>query len=275
VRTHLRVPPATIDRPTRERAEISRSDVEAVETVAAGLAIAECQIARYMDPRPDTAFPLEYAFAVLGDVVGRTILELGCGSGINSVLLARRGARVIAVDISRSLIEVAARRVAVHGVGDRVRFVTGSAHDLPLAAESVDVVVGISVLHHLELDAAAREIGRVLKPGGRAIFKEPVRASSLLRLARPVVPYRRSDVSPFERPLTPADLETFRRRFVAGVCRSFWLPFVNVARVVTPQSRWFETAHRVDAAILRRWPVLTPLAGIRVFAVEKVSAVST
>jgi SAM-dependent methyltransferase len=258
-----------IDRPTRERTEISRSDVEAVETAASALAIAEREIARYMDPRPETAYPLEYAFAVLGDVVGRTILELGCGSGINSVLLARRGARVIAVDISRSLIEVAARRVAVHGVGDRVRFVTGSVHDLPLAAESVDVVVGISVLHHLELNAAAQEIGRVLKPGGRAVFKEPVRASRLLRLARAAVPYRRSDASPFERPLTLADLETFRQSFAAGPCRAFWLPFVNIARVVTPNSGRFETAHRIDAALLRRWPALAPLAGIRVFAVRK------
>ena len=48
---------------------------------------------------------------------------------------------------------------------------------------------------------------RVLKPGGRAVFKEPVRASRLLRLARAFVPYRRSDVSPFERPLTLADVE--------------------------------------------------------------------
>src|ERR1700736_5219994 len=98
-----------IDRPTRERAEISRSDVEAAGTASSVPAIAEREIARYMDPRSETAFPLEYAFAVLGDVVGRTILELGCGSGINSVLLARRGARVVAVDISHSLIAVAAR----------------------------------------------------------------------------------------------------------------------------------------------------------------------
>jgi SAM-dependent methyltransferase len=269
VRPDVRLSPAMIDRRTRERAEMSRSAVEAVKTAASALAIAEREIARYMDPRPETAFPLEYAFAVLGDVVGRTILELGCGSGINSILLARRGARVIAVDISHPLIEVAARRVAVNGVGNRVRFVTGSAHDLPLATESVDVVVGISVLHHLELDAAAEEIGRVLKPGGRAVFKEPVRASRLLRLARAFVPYRRSDVSPFERPLTLADVETFRQRFAAGACRPFWLPFVNIARVVTPKSRWFRAAHRMDAALLRRWPALAPLAGIRVFAVRK------
>ena len=40
---------------------------------------------------------------------------------------------------------------------------------------SVDVVFGIAILHHLDLPQAAREVWRILKPGGRAIFQEPVR----------------------------------------------------------------------------------------------------
>jgi len=74
-----------------ERAEIVRSDLEARHTPSHQLRMDETQIARYMSPSAESEFPLEYAYALLGDIRGRTVLDLGCGSGENSVLLARRG----------------------------------------------------------------------------------------------------------------------------------------------------------------------------------------
>src|SRR6185295_8169989 len=94
-----------------ESAEILRSDIEANLTRDSRLVADEANLRRYLDPPLDTAFPLEYAYALLGDVRGRTVLDFGCGSGQNSLLLARRGARVVGVDISASLIELARRRL--------------------------------------------------------------------------------------------------------------------------------------------------------------------
>jgi ubiquinone/menaquinone biosynthesis C-methylase UbiE len=51
--------------------------------------------------------------------------------------------------------------LAVNGVD--VEFIVGSAHDVPLPDESVDVVFGIAILHHLDLKLAARELRRVLR----------------------------------------------------------------------------------------------------------------
>ncbi len=197
-----------------EDAEVERSRQEALHISDRRLRADERQVARYLNPPADSAFPLEYAYAVLGDIRGLTVLDFGCGTGENSLVkLARRGAHVIGVDISASLIELARRRLDINGVSGSAEFVVGSAHDLPLAPASVDVVIGIAVLHHLNLELAAREVFRVLKRGGRAVFKEPVRDSWILRAVRKTIPYRAPDVSPFERPLTSSELRGFAARF--------------------------------------------------------------
>src|SRR5437763_7875096 len=89
------------------QAEIARSDVEARNTPAQQLLFKPGQIDRYMAPQLESVFPLEYAYALLGDVRGKRVLDLGCGSGENSFLLSRRGADVISVDLSASLIALA------------------------------------------------------------------------------------------------------------------------------------------------------------------------
>jgi SAM-dependent methyltransferase len=257
------------DKHTREQVEIERSAFEAEQTPDGSLVTGEANVARYLNPPRDTVYPLEYAYALLGDVRGRWVLDFGCGTGENTLLLARRGANVIGVDISCSLIRIAQRRLSLNNVPGGAQFIVGSAHDLPLADESVDVVLGVAILHHLDLGLATREIHRVLKPGGRAIFKEPVRDSQLLRAVRKCIPYRTPNVSPFERPLTAAEIDSFRRPFRTSSVRAFSLPFVHLTKVVRPLRRHHHSAHRWDGAILKRMPALTPFTAIRVVELTK------
>lgn len=247
-----------------EAAEIHRSGIEARLTADSALVADEKNVARYLNPGLQTAFPLEYAYARLGDVRGRTVVDFGCGSGENSLLLARRGARVVGVDISASLIALAERRLEINGVAGCAKFVIGSAHDLPLRDGSIDVVFGIAILHHLDLAAASREVFRVLKAGGRAIFQEPVRDSRLLRTMRKCIPYKAPDISPFERPLTSAELADFCRPFASCESRAFSLPFVNTAHAVAPLRRFLFSAYRYDGRLLRKVPALERFSGIRV-----------
>src|SRR4051812_41814922 len=93
-----------------EQVEIERSAAEASHKDVAALRYSENNIARYLNPPEDTSYPLEYAYYLLGDVHDKDVLDFGCGDGENSVLLARRGARVRAMDISESLIHVAEKR---------------------------------------------------------------------------------------------------------------------------------------------------------------------
>jgi SAM-dependent methyltransferase len=253
-----------------ERAEIERSAAEASHANVANLLADETQVRRYLDPPADTCYPLEYSYHLLGDVRGKTVLEYGCGDGLNTMVLARRGARVKALDISPDLIEIARQRLIVNQIAGDVEFIVGSAHDLPLPDDSVDVVFGMAILHHLDLALSAREVKRVLRPGGRAIFNEPVRNSKLITALRNLIPYKAPDVSPFERPLTDTELVNYGQGFASYRSRPFTLPTTNLINVLPPlQRRFVHSFNRWDAVILQKLPMLAYYATGRVVELVK------
>jgi len=100
---------------------------------------------------------------------GLTVLELGCGTGYFTRELARSGADIVAVDVSPELLELARADCSTKNVCYEVQ--NACALSYPEAA--FDSVVGSSVLHHLEIKEAVREIHRVLKPRGTIYFTEP------------------------------------------------------------------------------------------------------
>jgi len=104
--------------------------------------------------------------AAVGDVRGKTVLDLGCGTGRHSLWLASRGAAVTAVDFSEGMLAEARRKPGA----ESIRFVVHDLHTpLPFAPE-FDLVVSGLVLEHLrELDGFFAEMRRVLRPGGRAV----------------------------------------------------------------------------------------------------------
>jgi SAM-dependent methyltransferase len=100
---------------------------------------------------------------------GMSVLELGCGAGYFTRELACSGAEVVAIDVSPELLEIATANCSA----PNVRYEIQNAYELSYPDAVFDSVVGSSVLHHLEIEAALREIYRVLKPGGRISFTEP------------------------------------------------------------------------------------------------------
>ena len=101
--------------------------------------------------------------------VGMTVLELGCGTGYFTRELARSGADIVAIDVSPELLEVARAICSARNVHYEIQ----NAYEMSYPDAVFDSVVGSSVLHHLEIEAALREIYRVLKPGGTIYFTEP------------------------------------------------------------------------------------------------------
>lgn len=252
-----------------EQAEIERSAFEASLTGDSALRASNYTLQRYQAPPANTCYPLEYAFHLLGDVSGKTVLDLGCGSGENTILLTRRGAHVHATDISSSLISIARRRLAINGINEKVRFFVGSAHEFPLADESVDVVFGMAILHHLDLQLAAREVRRILRPGGRAIFQEPICNSKLLKFVRGLIPYRAPDVSPFERPLTDVELEAFAEGYRSYRNKAFALPYLRLAALLPVVRNYINEIYQFDDKVLRQFPRLDYYASIRVIEMIK------
>jgi SAM-dependent methyltransferase len=252
-----------------ERAEIARSSVEATLTADEELRVSQGTFARYAHPPANTAYPLEYAYHLLGDVSGRRVVDFGCGSGANTALLAGRGAHVWGIDISEDLLRLGQRRLEVSGRADGATFIAGSAHDMPFPDNSIDVVFGIAILHHLDLDLVSREVRRVLKPGGRAIFQEPVRNSPVIRFLRSLIPYRAPDISPYERPLTDAELERFATGFSSWSVRAFGLPHVQVGQLLPVVKNYWRALYAWDRRMLDRAPALARYASIRVISLSK------
>ena len=97
------------------------------------------------------------------------VLELGCGSGFFTRELVKSRACVTAIDISPDLLDLAKRSLP----NSNVTFMVENAYEMSFDNNRFDAVVGISVLHHLDIDKGLSEIFRVLKPGGFIIFTEP------------------------------------------------------------------------------------------------------
>jgi 2-polyprenyl-6-hydroxyphenyl methylase/3-demethylubiquinone-9 3-methyltransferase len=112
---------------------------------------------------------LDYFTTVVGDWRGKSVLDLGCGGGFMSEALAQRGAHVIGVDPSAPAIAIARKHAEASGFAIDYRI--GAGEGLRLAANSIDIVVCVDVLEHVEnLDCVIDEIRRVLKPGGLFLF---------------------------------------------------------------------------------------------------------
>jgi SAM-dependent methyltransferase len=123
----------------------------------------------------------ELQLGVLGELAGRTILELGCGGAQLSVALARAGARVIGLDLSECQL-VHARRL-VEATGVLVALVQASGEAVPLTDASMDIVVcDYGAMTFADPYRTVQEVARLLRPGGLFAFNT---SSPLLDLCWP------------------------------------------------------------------------------------------
>jgi len=105
-----------------------------------------------------------------GDLVGKKVLDAGCGEGYNTRLLGRSGARMVGVDISQRMIEFAREEERREPFG--IRYEVASYSDLSLFDDaSFDAVVSfMALMDGPKYDHAVREFFRVLRPGGELVF---------------------------------------------------------------------------------------------------------
>jgi len=150
--------------------ERNRSDREAAHSRA--LALRNPELAwGWGSPAGQMRFKRRAALIAEGAYLGpgKSVLEIGCGTGKFTEWFAQSGAKLLAVDLSEELLEKARRRPLN---SPKVRFVQGRFEDCGLDAP-FDAIVGSSILHHLELEPAIHKIMELLRPGGWGCFAEP------------------------------------------------------------------------------------------------------
>jgi ubiquinone/menaquinone biosynthesis C-methylase UbiE len=205
------------------------------------------------------------AMAQLGDVAGLRVLDFGCGHGMAAAVLARRGARVTAFDLSDGYLAEAAARARANRVN--VEFVHANGERLPFADQSFDRIWGNAILHHLDTEQTGRELSRVLAPGGIAVFCEPWAGNPLVNLARQVLPYSGKGRTADERPLDASDLRILRRIFPSVEVRGFQL--LSMIRRFHPLDRLAHNLNAIDELLLKQLPILQRLCRYAVVTLRK------
>lgn len=121
------------------------------------------------------------AAEIVADLNEGTILDLGSGPGHLPIEIAKRSPRlkVIGVDLSRKLVEIARLNAATTGLTERLTFQVGNAGRLDFADSSFDMVISTGMLHSLKDPVAVlQEIHRVLKVDREAWIFDPARVAS-------------------------------------------------------------------------------------------------
>jgi SAM-dependent methyltransferase len=190
---------------------------------------------------------------------GVRCLELGCGTGEFTVRLVGTKAHVVAVDLSEATVAIARERVA-----GRAKVVVGNVETGEGIEGRFDAIVGVSVLHHVDLEACFANAFSKLRPGGRFAFSEPNMANPQVWLERRINLIRRlRRVTPHETAFRAEELrDRFERAgFVVEVCEPFDFIHPSTPRVALGAAQVIEPA--LERTALRRIAGSIQIAGHR------------
>jgi ubiquinone/menaquinone biosynthesis C-methylase UbiE len=116
----------------------------------------------------------------------RQILEIGCGTGDFSRLLAGRAEKVTAIDLAPQMIRLARERANLY---PNIDFVEGDVMAYQFPDNEFDCIATLTTMHHLPFEATLRRIRKALKPGGVFVCLDLYRRSSLLDMLFDAVAY--------------------------------------------------------------------------------------
>ena len=166
-----------------------------------------------------TAPEMRHIRRALGELNGRTLLDVGCGLGEAAVYFALLGADVTATDISPGMCAAADRLAQANGV--KIRPHVSASEDLGFSADvKFDVIYTGNTLHHVDIAATMPRLLKHLKPDGVFVSWDPVAYNPVINVyRRRAVQVRTED----EHPLRLADIRAVRGYFRESRTAWFWL----------------------------------------------------
>ncbi len=144
----------------------------------------------------------EYAFS-------KDVMECGCGVNSYAKTVAPLVNRLHGIDISDEAVRQSGEMAAKERLNNCL-FTVMNAETLDFGDESFDLIFGVGIIHHLELQVFYKEAARVLKEEGRMLFMEPLGYNPFINLYRKLTPKLRT---PDEHPLLKKDLALIRTYF--------------------------------------------------------------
>lgn len=240
---------------------------------ASEIEVEDIDVRRYFEgaTSPENRFILNR----LGDLRGKRMLDLGCGAGENSVYATIKGARCIGTDLSPRMLQKTLDLAAKYDVEVEGRI--GDAMSIDFPDNTFDIVYASNLLHHVDPERTLKEMHRVLNPGGKACFWDPLRHNPLINVYRHIAnEVRTSD----ERPLDINIVRFVRQIFSEVYYDTFWLASLwiflrfyliesvdpNMERywkkIIYEEERLRETYHRLERMdrLLKKLPFMKRFA---------------
>ena len=222
-----------------------------------------------------TAPEMRHIRASLGDLRGKTLLDIGCGLGEASVYFALEGATVTATDISPGMCEATHRLATMNGT--ELETHVSAAEDLGLRDRQFDILYTGNTLHHADTAVMMDRLMPHLKPAGTFVSWDPVAYNPVINVYRALANEVRTDD---EHPLRMADIRGITDRFERADTTWYWLTanlvFVLLAitkigrfhqtrmwkAVIDESARWnwiYQPLAALDRVLLKMLPFLRPL----------------
>ena len=197
-----------------------------------------------------------------------SLLVLGCGD-TDITLFAEKGfSDINGIDISPKSIEKINKIITKKGLEKKVKAMVMDAHNLEFSNKNFDAIVGRSIIHHLDIEKISQELARVLKPGGKIVFLEPLGSNPIVNLYRLLTPRARTED---EHPLTLIDFKIIKKYFETVEIKGFYI-FTIISfgfRAIIKSDRLYKFSRsiliKIDYLFLKIFPFLKYFCWITVF----------
>lgn len=208
---------------------------------------------------------------------GKKLLDFGSGPGDNALRFAHIGYQVEGFDISESNVGISTLLFKKYDLSQSGHFQVSSAESLPYEDETFDVIAGIDILHHVDIELAMKECKRTLKKGGVAVFREPlevglidsVRNTWFVKLFAPKEKSFEHHITEDERKLNMGDVEIIKNIF-PGVLTKRYFFLARVDRFYRKGSDPTPSIlEKVDSFLFKIFPPLKYLGGVIIFILRK------
>jgi 2-polyprenyl-3-methyl-5-hydroxy-6-metoxy-1,4-benzoquinol methylase len=165
-----------------------------------------------------TAPEMRHITKSLGDITGRSLLDLGCGLGEASVYFAIKGAKVTSTDISGKMLELTKDLAKRYDVD--VATHKSTAEDLMFEADTqFDIIYSGNLFHHIDMNEVLPRLVKILKEDGTLVSWDPIAYNPIINIYRKIAMQVRTVD---EHPLTVKDIKRFDEYFNKVEKTYFW-----------------------------------------------------